>query len=141
MEVTINDPNTEDTVEADKKSKLESDLFHEQMQEELKELNRASQFRNALLEHSKYVLNVTKFIIPASIIVLVWHYSTPTWLGWLTPTQTESLQSVAYGGFVISSISLAAQQFLQSRNSSAIRISPRDQRKMQMPEKPTGHEQ
>lgn len=127
MEITINDPDTEQMVEADRNSELEVTLFQEQMREELKDLNRASQFRNALLEHSKYVLNVTKFIIPLSIIVMVWHYSTPSWLGWLTPSQTESLQSVAYGGFVISSISLAAQQFLQSRNSSAIRNSPLDQ--------------
>ena len=127
MEVTINDPDTERTVEVDSNSELEDRLFREQMREELKDLNRASQFRNALLEHSKYVLNVTKFIIPLSIIVLVWHYTTPSWLGWLTPPQKESLQSVAYGGFVISSISLAAQRFLQSRNSPAIRNFPPDQ--------------
>ena len=115
MEVPINDPNTDQEVVPDEKAKLEEKRIIEQMRLDIGDLERADQLRGALLEQAKYILFVTRFIIPFSILVLAWHYIFPLWLGWLTPKQLGWLQEISYGGFVISSISLAVQKYLSYR--------------------------
>lgn len=115
MEVSINDPDTEQEVVPDEKAKLEEDRMIAQMRLDIDDLDRAAQLRGALLEQAKSTLFVTRFIIPLAILVLAWHYIVPLWLGWLTPQQLDWLKEISYGGFVVSSISLAVQKYLSYR--------------------------
>ena len=115
MEVPLNDPNTDREVVPDEETKLIEQRMKKQMLLDIGDLERAGQLRGALLEQAKYILFVTRFIIPFAILALAWHYIFPLWLGWLTPDQLGWLQEISYGGFIISSISLAVQKYLSYR--------------------------
>lgn len=104
------DPHATPDVEPDQEELLVGQIFLERLQHERDDLKRKSQIQNALLEQAKHTLFVTKYVFPAAIIVLAWHYSVPLWLGWLTEQQLTSLREIAYIAIALSSISLAGQK-------------------------------
>ena len=77
---------------------------------------RREKLEEALAVHAHYVIDVTKYVVPFTILVMVWHYTLPEWLGWLTEDQTNALAGFLIGGAglgVVSTIFVYARNILR----------------------------
>ena len=73
---------------ADQRSQEPYDDFENYVRNDLE---RGEKLRVALAELAHSIIEVTKVIIPLSVVVLSWHFMLPKWLGWLTEEQLQGL--------------------------------------------------
>lgn len=91
--------------------------FDEKARKERNE-ERRERLEEALAIHAHYVIDVTKYVVPFTILVLVWHFTLPEWLGWLTKEQKSGLTGFLIGGAglgIISTIFVYFRNLILSR--------------------------
>lgn len=76
---------------------ISEDDFEKQARQDSKE-ERREKLEQALAIHAHYVIDVTKYVVPFTIMVLAWHFTLPEWLGWLTEYQKDGLAGFLIGG-------------------------------------------
>ena len=83
-----------------------------------KDEERGDKLREALADHAHSIINVTKYVIPVSILTLGWHYILPNWLSWLTERQMDGLERFLVSGAgvgIVSTIFVFVQRYIRRK--------------------------
>ena len=83
------------------------------------DLARTERVRSVLEDQFHAVSQVTKYLIPVTIFVLMWHHLLPRWLGWLTTEQQDGIRWILVGGIGLGSISGFAYKYISGRRSDS----------------------
>lgn len=65
---------------------------------------RAEGTRNVVAVGLRRLMSVVIYLVIIAVVALSWHYVFPAWLGWLTESQINSLQTFLFSGAVTGSV-------------------------------------
>ena len=71
---------------------------------EIGQLLRDEGTRNVVAAGLQRLVNVVIYLVIVATIALAWHYVFPEWLGWLTKSQKNALQTFLFSGAVTGSV-------------------------------------
>ena len=60
--------------------------------------------RNVVAAGLRRLVNVVIYLVIIATVALAWHYVFPEWLGWLTDSQKNALQTFLFSGAVTGSV-------------------------------------
>ena len=82
------------------------------------DLARAERVRSVLEDQFHAVSQVTRYLIPVTIVVLMWHHILPEWAGWLTDKQVVGIRWILVGGIGLGSVSGFVYKYTKSGRMS-----------------------
>lgn len=71
---------------------------------EIGQLLRDEGTRNVVAAGLRRLVNVVIYLVIIATVALAWHYVFPEWLGWLTDSQKNALQTFLFSGAVTGSV-------------------------------------